>query len=304
MTAAVGADPAAQGDPAAHLAAVLVVEPDGPDRFSGRAPEQVFDRIYGGQLAAQSLLAAAGTVGEGFSPISCHVNFLKLGQAVQPVGYEVDRVAEGRTLETRVVRAVQDDRVLSVSIMSFQSRVSEHNLIDHVPSGPRPAPAPEALAARNAAMRDRYGPDITRAMDLSAWPIETRYVDRVPWADGVAAPANRLWMRSRVALPDDHLTQCAALLYAGDLHMFEPVLFPGAVSWHRLVNRTGYFGATLDYALWFHRPFRFDEWMLHEQEAPAIANSRGLATGRFWTSEGKLAASVSELVAIFPDQRS
>jgi acyl-CoA thioesterase-2 len=153
-------------------------------------------------------------------------------------------------------------------------------------------------------MRERYGPAVTPTMDLTGWPVETRYVDRVPWADGAAAPANRLWMRSLAPLPDDYLTQCAALLYAGDLHMFEPVLFPGQVSWHRLVNRAGYFGATLDYAMWFHRPFRFDQWMLHEQEAPAIASSRGLTTGRFWTADGTLAASVSELVAIFPDHHT
>lgn len=295
-------NPAAEDDPAAHLAAVFAVDAAGGDVFLGQCPAQAFDRIYGGQLAAQALLAAARTVPGGLLPISSYVNFLKIGTAHQPVTYRVERAAEGRSLATRVVHAAQGERLLSVSIVAFQDPSSEHGRIDHAPNL-APAPPPESRPGREVSMRERFGDGITTTMGMASWPVETRYIDRLPWSDGPAEPTNRLWMRSRVALPGDPLRQRAALLYAGDLHLFEPVLFPGSLSWHELVNRAGVFGASLDYAMWFHRPFRFDEWLLHEQEAPAVANSRGLTTGRFWTSGGELVASVSEQVGVFEAPR-
>jgi acyl-CoA thioesterase-2 len=182
--------------------------------------------------------------------------------------------------------------------VSFQHVDSEHPDLDHTPPL-APAPEPEGLPDRDEAMREQFGADVTNTMAMSSWPVDVRYIDRVPWAPGTAEPSNRLWMRSAVPLPDDRLTHCAALLYAADLHLFEPILFPGVLRWEDLVNARGAFGASLDYTLYFHRDFRFDEWMLHRQDAQAIANSRGLTTGQFWTRDGALAASVVELVGIF-----
>jgi acyl-CoA thioesterase-2 len=287
-------------DPGAHLAAVLRVEAerDCADAFIGQCPAQSFDRVYGGQLAAQALLAAAATVDPQLRPISAHINFLKIGGISRAVRYTVERAHDGRSLATRVVHAYQGTRLLSVSIVTFQHVDTEHADLDHDPPL-EPAAAPETLATRDASMVDHYGDDITSTMTMSSWPVEVRYVDRAPWSPGPTAPRNRLWMRSMVALDDDHLTHCAALLYAADLHLPEPILFPNRLSWYDLVNARGVFGASLDYTVYFHRGFRFDDWLLHEQDAQAIANSRGLTTGRFWTRDGVLAASAVELVGIF-----
>jgi acyl-CoA thioesterase II len=287
-------------DPASHLAAVLRVEgdPHRADTFIGQCPAQSFDRVYGGQLAAQSLLASAATVERQLRPISAHISFLKIGAISRPVRYTVERAHEGRSLATRVVHAYQGERLLSVSIVSFQHVDTEHGELDHDPPL-TPAADPDSLPTRDASMTDHYGTDITSTMAMSSWPVEVRYVDRAPWSPGPSEPRNRLWLRSTVALDDDPLSHCAALLYAADLHLPEPILFPNRLSWYDLVNARGVFGASLDYTLYFHRDFRFDEWLLHEQEAQAIANSRGLTTGRFWTRDGVLAASAVELVGIF-----
>lgn len=290
----------AADDPAAHVAAVLRIEPDPDcvDTFVGRGPVQSFDRVYGGQLAAQALLAAAATVDTQLRPISAHINFVKIGAINRPVRYAVERAHDGRALATRVVQARQGERLLGVSIVSFQHVGTEHAELDHALPSPVVA-APEELPTRDASMRDHFGADISSTMAMSSWPIDVRYVDRTPWSPGPTAPHNRLWLRSAVRLDDDQLTHCAALLYAADLYLPEPILFPNRLSWYDLVNGRGVFGASLDYTLYFHRDFRFDEWLLHEQDAQAIANSRGLTTGRFWTRDGVLAASAVELVGIF-----
>jgi acyl-CoA thioesterase-2 len=284
-------------DPEQHLAAVLSIDQAGTDEYTGRCPAQAFDRIYGGQLAAQAMLSAARTIRPGMNPVSVHTNFLRIGRAREPVTYSVERASDGRALTSRVVHARQRDRLLSVSVVSFQDSATEHQMVDHdVPPGS--LPAPESLPTRADSMAGHFGDSVTEQMLMSSWPIDVRYVDRTPWTEGTSAPRNRLWMRSVVRLPDDYLTHCAVLLYAADLHLPEPILFPHELTWYELVNAIKVFGASLDYSLWFHRPFRFDDFLLHEQEALAIANSRGLTTGRFFTRDGELVASASELVGI------
>jgi acyl-CoA thioesterase-2 len=283
--------------PTQHLAAVLKVDEVGTDEFVGHGPDQAFDRVYGGQLAAQALLAAGHTVEPGMGVVSAHTNFLRIGTAHQPVNYQIERAADGRSLSTRVVHAVQGGRLLTVSIVSFQRAATEHSRIDYAPDFPG-APEPSTLVTRDDSMRAHFGERITATMAMSSWPVEVRYVDRTPWSSQPAEPRNRLWMRALSALPDDDLTHCAALLYAADLHLPEPILYPSSLSWYELVNAMGVFGASLDYAMWFHRSFRFDDWLLHDQEASGIANSRGLTTGRFWAPDGALVASSTELVGV------
>jgi acyl-CoA thioesterase II len=292
-----------EADPARHLAAVLAIEEVGPDEYTGRCPAQAFDRIYGGQLAAQALLSAARTVRPGLRPISVHTNFLRIGVVREPVTYTIERAADGRSLTSRIVRARQRDRLLSVSVAAFQDAATEHPLLDHhqpagAPSTPETPPGPESLPTRDQSLAEHFGDAVSSTMTMSSWPIEVRYVDRTPWTAGRAAPRNRLWMRSLVSLPDDDLTHCAVLLYAADLHLPEPILFPHELTWYELVNGINVFGASLDYSMWFHRPFRFDDFLLHEQEAPVAANSRGLTTGHFCTRDGDLVASAAELVGI------
>jgi acyl-CoA thioesterase II len=288
---------ASEADPACHLAAVLAIEEAGRDEYTGRCPAQAFDRIYGGQLAAQALLSAARTIRTGLRPISVHTNFLRIGVVREPVIYTIERAADGRSLANRVVHARQRDRLLSVSVVAFQDVATEHPMLDH--HQPATAlPDPESLPTREQSLAEHFGDTVSSTMTMSSWPIEVRYVDRTPWTADRSAPRNRLWMRSLVSLPDDDLTHCAVLLYAADLHLPEPILFPHELTWYELVNGINVFGASLDYSVWFHRPFRFDDFLLHEQEAPAAANSRGLTTGHFSTRDGDLVASAAELVGI------
>jgi acyl-CoA thioesterase II len=295
-------DWADEADPARHLAAVLAIDEAGPDEYIGRCPAQAFDRIYGGQLAAQALLSAARTVRAGLRPISVHTNFLRIGLVREPVTYTVERAADGRSLANRVVHARQRGRLLSVSVSSFQDAATEHPMLDHhhrpTGTGAGFLPGPESLPTRDQSLAEHFGDAVTSTMTMSSWPIEVRYVDRAPWSEGRSAPRNRLWMRSLVSLPDDDLTHCAVLLYAADLHLPEPILFPHELTWYELVNGIKVFGASLDYSLWFHRPFRFDEFLLHEQETTVVANSRGLTTGHFSTRNGEPVASAAELVGI------
>jgi acyl-CoA thioesterase II len=288
-------------DPAQHLAAVLSIDEAGADQYVGYCPAQAFDRIYGGQLAAQALLSAARTVRSGMQPISVHTSFLRIGMVREPVTYSIERAADGRSLTNRVVHAYQRGRLLSVSVVSFQDTATEHQMVDHhVLTGS--LPAPESLPTRDESLVEHFGDSVTNTMAMSSWPIEVRYVDRTPWTEGTSVPRNRLWMRSVVDLPDDYLTHCAVLLYAADLHLPEPILFPHELTWYELVNGIKVFGASLDYSVWFHRPFRFDDFLLHEQEAQAIANSRGLTMGRFSTRNGELVASATELVGILSSE--
>lgn len=288
----------ADENPAAHLLAVLQIEDAGPDCFLGRAPLQAFDRIYGGQLAAQSLLAAARTVGDGLVPISAHINFLRVGVVREPVLYSIEKVADGRSLATRLVHATQNGRLLSVAIISFQDASTEHTSLDY-PTVAADVPGPELRPIRDEAIVEHFGDQVTNTMVMPSWPVEVRYVDHSPWDDESSEPRNRLWMRSLVALPDDRLTQCAALLYAGDLQLPEPMLQPQELRWFDLVNGNGVFGASLDYSVWFHRAFRFDDWLLQELDASAIANSRGLTMARWRGPDGQIVASATELVGIF-----
>ena len=285
-------------DPARHLAAVLSVEEAGRDEYVGRFPAQEFDRAYGGQLAAQALLSAARTVRPGMRPISVHTSFLRVGVVREPVTYAIERAADGRSVVSRVVHARQRGRLLSVSVVSFQDPATEHPMLDYQAPA-EPAPAPESRPTRGESIAGHFGESVTNTMALGSWPVDVRYVDRAPWDEAAGPPRNRLWMRSVVDLPDDYLIHCAVLLYAADFHLPEPILFPQELTWYELVNGIKVFGASLDYTLWFHRPFRFDDFLLHEQEAQAIANSRGLTTGRFFTRSGELVASATELVAIF-----
>ncbi len=297
MPPAASTEDAQDEDPASHLTAVLRVEDVGEDLFLGRCPVRAFDRIYGGQLAAQAFLAATRTVAPDFVPVSSHVNFLRIGIAREPITYSVEHVTEGRSLVARLVRAVQNGRLLSLSTVSYQRVSTEHDRLDHHTS-PGHVPPPESRAVRDEELVKVFGDRVTNTMVMPSWPVEIRYVDRSPWEEGTAEPRNRLWMKSLVPLPDDRLVHCAALLYAGDLHLPEPILFPTPLPWVDLVNSRGFFGASLDYTVWFHRPFQFDDWLLHEQESLAIANSRGLTFARWRSPDGEIVASAAEVVGI------
>jgi acyl-CoA thioesterase-2 len=274
------------------------------DLFRG-APSGMFThRIYGGDVAAQTLMAAAATVAPNRPPHSIHVHFLRAGDPLEAVDYEVERVRESRTLSTRLVRASQGGRTLALGTASFHVvRSGPQHQVD-----PVPAPDPHTLTGRAeqmARLEKEWPDDGTRPPQLVTvdWPIDVRFVDRAPHeVDGPAEPSNRLWLRAIDALPGEPAVHAAVLTFATDMPMWEPGMFPHPVKWTDAVSGRAWFSSSLDHTLFFHQPFRADEWLLMTQLNPVAAGSRAMGEAKIYTRDGRLVASiVQESVMSPPD---
>lgn len=269
------------------------------DRFVADATSSVFDRLYGGQVLAQSFLAAAATVEPDRRLHSLHAYFQRLGAPDQPVNYDVERLADTRSFSTRFVRAAQTAGLLSSMLLSFQR--SDTRGFAHADAMPSVGP-PEAFESRDNRLLDHYRGDPPVNSGLG-WPIEIRYVDREPWARQASDGRNRMWIRvrppsDRSEPSPDASTSAAMLLFASDLTMFEPVIARHDIAWDELIAGTTMFGATLDHSVWLHREFAFDDWLLHVHESTVAAHGRGLATGRFYSRDGALVGSVAQEILV------
>jgi acyl-CoA thioesterase II len=281
----------------AWWAEILDVRPSGEDVFTAPPSPPVFARVYGGHLAAQCLLAAAGTVAPGRDPHSAHTAVRRGGDIRKPIDYRVTRVRDSRSLSTRLVLAEQDGRTLASATASFQV---PGEVFDHGGGPPAPAPAPDTLTGRSASLRDRFGEDLPPGAP-AVLPMDMRYVDRVPWdlPEGGAEPRNRVWTRAASRLPADAVSQAAALLYLTDYPMFEPALFPLDQEWATMMSGRGVYGSSLDHAVWFHRPTRADGWLLLELVAPIAARSRALGRAEvFAPGTGLVATVVQEMTFV------
>lgn len=268
-----------------QLVGLLDLEPIEVDIFRGRSPDESLQRVFGGQVAGQALVAAGRTVPAARPVHSLHAYFLRPGDPAVPIIYLVDRIRDGRSFTTRRVVAVQHGKPIFNLSASFALAESglEHQL-------PMPAvPPPDGLptfAERIAPFGARLGP-ISRLPR----PIDLRYVEDPPWvsrADGPREPRQQVWLRTDGDLPDDPLVHVCALTYASDMTLLDSVLAAHGLAW-RLDD---VIGASLDHAMWFHRPFRADEWLLYDSESPSAAGSRGLAAGRIFTADGRHVVSV------------
>jgi acyl-CoA thioesterase-2 len=247
------------------LLALLQLEYLDRDLYRGRS-DDVYGALYGGQVAAQALLAAAATAGEDRVPHSLHSYFLRRGDAAAPVILRVDRDRDGRSYSARRVTAVQDGAVIFNLSASFH--VPEDGPDEQVPSAPTVG-APEDARP-------------SRLMMAHLSSFEMRLPPQ-PRADQVLP--TRGWFRPTVELPDDPKVHFAALLYLSDT-------FTGL--W-RLPIADGHGGLTsLDHAVWFHRPFRFDDWVLMDMEAVSVAGGRGLYLGHFFDRAGRLLATMTQ----------
>ncbi len=267
------------------LVGLLDLERIEVDIFRGRQPNDAVQRVFGGQVAGQALVAAGRTVPTDRPVHSLHAYFLRPGDPSIPIVYEVDRIRDGRSFTTRRVVAIQHGKPIFNLSASFALAESglEHQL-------PMPAvPPPDGLptfAERIAPFGARLGP-ISRLPR----PIDLRYVEDPPWvsrADGPREPRQQVWLRTDGDLPDDPLVHVCALTYASDMTLLDSVLAAHGLAW-RLDD---VIGASLDHAMWFHRPFRADEWLLYDSESPSAAGSRGLAAGRIFTADGRHVVSV------------
>jgi acyl-CoA thioesterase-2 len=271
------------GDALDGLLELLDLEAIEVNIFRGRSPDEERQRVFGGQVAGQALVAAGRTVDPDRRVHSLHAYFLRPGDPAIPILYEVDRIRDGRSFTTRRVVAIQHGRPIFHLSASFH--VSEPGFDHH---DPMPAvPPPDALPTwqdRMAAMGDAIPEWFTRPR-----PIDTRYVQE-PWrTPSVPArePCQQVWMRADGSLPDDPMLHACVVAYASDMTLLDSILLP-----HRGVMSGGLMMASLDHAMWFHRPFRADEWFLYDQSSPSAFGARGLARGSIFTADGKLAISV------------
>lgn len=283
-----GAGPAPLSGQAAvdNLVGLLDLEPIEVNIFRGRSPEVGPQRVFGGQVAGQALVAAGRTVDPARRVHSLHGYFVRPGDSTVPIVYSVEVIRDGGSFSVRRVTAIQHGK--SIFFMSASFHTPERGL-DHQTEMPSDVPPPEqvpTLTERLARYPERLG--IWARVPQS---IDVRYVGEpgwVPSGDRPASPHQRVWMRIAGQLPDSPLIQACALTYASDLTLLDSVL-----SWHGEVwGPEGFAGASLDHAVWFHRPFRADDWFLYDCESPSAADGRGLATGRIFAADGRHVATV------------
>ncbi len=248
--------------------------------------------MFGGQVAGQALVASARTVEEpGRMVHSLHAYFLRPGDPKAPILYEVDRIRDGRSFSTRRVVAIQHGR----AIFNLQASFHDHEAgFDYQPQPRDDVPEPESLPDFKTRMephRERLG----QWLDLPR-PIDTRYVNGDPMSrSGQRSSSQLVWMRADGRLPDDPVLHACVVTYASDMTLLDTTLLPHGRSYFDGVQM-----ASLDHAMWFHRPFRADEWMLYEQRAISSSSARGLAAGSIYTKDGELAVNVSQEGLIRP----
>jgi acyl-CoA thioesterase-2 len=277
-------------DAVSDLLQLLDILPDGPDRFIGRSPEFGWKRVYGGQVVAQALVAAGRTVDPARPIHSLHGYFLRPGNPAKPISYSVDRFRDGRSFTTRGVLARQNSEIIFSMSASFHC--TEQGLEHQLPMPE--APSPDILPADEELLRGANRP-ISLSMQnylTRDRPIEIRPVD----ADNYIRPKKgsegrrNIWIKAKSPLPDDPLIHHAVFAYASDLTIIETALLPHG----RNLFDPEVMLASLDHAIWFHRPFRADEWLLYSQDAPAAGGARGYNRGLVFKRSGELVASVTQ----------
>jgi acyl-CoA thioesterase-2 len=252
--------------------------------FRGISPDEERQRVFGGQVAGQALVAAARTVEPGRTVHSLHAYFLRPGDPHVPILYEVDRIRDGRSFTTRRVVAIQHGKAIFNLQASFQ--VHEEGLTHQV-SMPE-VTAPEELPG----FKERMAPF---AELLGDWydrprPIDLRHVDWTPTdRKGPLPPSQRVWVRADGSLPEDPVLHACVLTYLSDMTLLDTAMLPHGGGFGL---PTEVFMASLDHAMWFHRPFRADEWMLYAQDSPTASDGRGLGRGLIFTRDGELAVTV------------
>lgn len=267
--------------------------------FRGRSPQERSQRVFGGQVVGQALVAANRTV-EGRIAHSLKGDFLRPGDPKTPILYEVDRIRDGKSFSTRRVVAIQHGRAIFSMSVSFQieERGLEHQLPMPDSVQPEDLPDPEILRAE---VRQR-APDEFKHWYEGETSFEQRVIDPVdPIEPGKRPPFMAVWLRARGPLPDDlPLHQCL-LAYASDMNLLDTCVLPHAVSW----MDPKFQSASLDHAIWFHERFRADDWLLFVQDAPRAAGGRGFNRGLVYTRDGHLIASVAQegLIRLHGDDR-
>jgi acyl-CoA thioesterase-2 len=270
------------------LVSLLDLEAIETDIFRGVSPKVAMQRVFGGQVAGQALVAAGRTVDSERLVHSLHSYFIRPGDPSIPIIYTVERIRDGRSFSVRRVLAIQHGQPIFTLSASFQL---PQDGIDHQATMP-PAPPPESLPT----LAERYAgfDELWAVMRQIPQAFDVRYVDDPPWVQRGQGPRenqpHRVWLKADGTLPDDPLMHVCAVTFASDMNLLDSVLIH-----HGLAARLDPISmASLDHAMWFHRQFRADEWLLYVSASASASGGRGLASGQFYSRDGRLVASVTQ----------
>jgi acyl-CoA thioesterase II len=275
----------------AELVLLLDIEPRGSDTFVGRQQKEGTGRVFGGQAIAQALAAARRTVPEDRHTHSLHAYFLRGGSDELPIELRVKRDLDGRSFSNRRVVASQKGQAILNLTASFQKpQEGPAHQFAEMPEVPPPEDLePDATIRRRFAEQMPEGP--LRQLMLRPRPIDIRSVEPRNWqSPGKRTPVAHCWFRTVASLPDDQPIHRAVLAYASDFQLLSTAIQPHGLSFHRGEVKA----ASLDHAIWFHGPFRADEWLLYVTDSPWSGLARGFGRGQIFTRDGRLVASVAQ----------
>ncbi len=274
----------------ANLLDLLELEKIEENLFRGRSQDLGFPAVFGGQVLGQALSAASRTVPRERSAHSLHAYFLRPGDATHPIVYQVDPIRDGGSFTTRRVVAIQHGRAIFSMSASFQL---DEEGVSHQAEAPAGVPGPETLRSElelARAVADRI-PEPLRAKFICDKAIEIRPVDPInPFDPKPRAPRKYHWLRAAGAMPDDPAVHKYLLAYASDFGFVGTSMLPHALSFWDPTMQI----ASIDHAMWFHRDFRMDQWLLYAMDSPSASHSRGLNRGMIFTQDGVLVASVAQ----------
>jgi acyl-CoA thioesterase-2 len=278
--------PAATTTALETLIATLTLEPLEDNLFRGRRSSEGWQRVYGGLVLAQSLTAAALTVTQDRAIHSFHGYFLLAGDPEREIIYDVERIRDGGSFTTRRVRAIQHGRAIFSMSASFHKTEDGYDHQSTMPVGP----PPESLTSARDLMSGVIAnlPENMRAYWRREHPIDVRIVDVSRYASRKPQPpAQTIWLRANGTLPESPYLHQAVLAYASDFTLLDTALIAhGKVLFDSDIQL-----ASLDHAMWFHRPFRADDWLLYVQDSPSASGARGYCRGSIFDRQGRLVAS-------------
>lgn len=276
----------------ADLVGLLDLEQLDGDLFRGAPSPNDRGRAFGGQVAAQSLMAAIRTAGDGFTVHSMHSYFLLAGDPMAPIVYDVQRIRDGRSFQTRRVAARQHGRDIYYLTANFQVHEDGY---DHQDAMPAALPADEGIDMLALMAKGKEGEGAALAREWAA--VEIRAVGNSLFGmepDAKRPAQQRVWLKIAADLPEDPNVHLGAFTWASDISLLGASLAAHTLDSSRVQM------ASLDHTIWFHRPFRADEWWLYDQESPSAENGRGLSLGRVFSSDGRLVATVAQQGIIRP----
>jgi acyl-CoA thioesterase-2 len=288
------AEAASETDPVASMLSVIDLSASDArtteDIFTGASQSMPLGRVYGGQVLAQSIVAASRTIPDERIVHSMHGYFLRPGDSTKGITFSVDRIHDGRSFSTRRTQAYQEGVPIFSMIASFQD---EDPGLDHQEPMPEGLPGPDELPDIESQLQGLHPMSKRLFTDR---PVDLRHIPSPIYVTaGVEeVPRQAVWMRIRRPIPDTPAVHRAALAYLSDLTIQESILRAHGVSW----ATPGLKVASLDHAMWWHRFGRVDEWMLYVQESPSARGGRGLATGRIYAVDGTLLASVAQEITV------